>query len=334
MDTIIKAGSESKWKRNSMLIACNFNMKCNFKCSYCFNQNTRKNFNEQLSPKALHNLLSNLPLLKKDFYSFAIAGGEPSLYEYFPDMLKYINEFFSPENYTVFMATNGSLLHKLEDYLKEYPELNFHLAISMHLEQMDAETYLKKFSQFKFPNMCRIKLMLKPGTLAQANDIIEKAKSFGYTDFIIQPIIINSNVHPDYTDEEKLFFAHNPYPSNTALFNEYLNNGQTVKKDFTKEEFVLNPELVNYSGLQCLAGHSSMRVFADGSIAPCHFHKRAPDFNLNTHSLLEYIYIYIKQLHAHPHTAAVPVLLLFLSGILSSPQPRNILKANRNNLLF
>ena len=170
--------------------------------------------------------------------------------------------------------------------------------------------------------------MLKPGTLAQANDIIEKAKSFGYTDFIIQPIIINSNVHPDYTDEEKLFFAHTPYPSNTALFNEYLNNGQTVKKDFTKEEFVLNPELVNYSGLQCLAGHSSMRVFADGSIAPCHFHKRAPDFNLNTHSLLEYIYIYIKQLHAHPHTAAVPVLLLFLSGILSSPQPRNILKAN------
>ena len=98
MDTIIKAGSESKWKRNSMLIACNFNMNCNFKCSYCFNQNTRKNFNEQLSPKALHNLFSNLPLLKKDFYSFAIAGGEPSLYEYFPDMLKYINEFFSPGN--------------------------------------------------------------------------------------------------------------------------------------------------------------------------------------------------------------------------------------------
>ena len=43
MDTIIKAGSESKWKQNSMLIACNFNMNCNFKCSYCFNQNTRKN---------------------------------------------------------------------------------------------------------------------------------------------------------------------------------------------------------------------------------------------------------------------------------------------------
>ena len=292
MNTIIKAGSDQNWKKNNMVIACNFNMNCNFKCSYCFNQNTRKNFNEQLSPKALHNLFSNLPLLKKDFYSFAIAGGEPSLYEYFPDMLKYINEFFSPENYTVFMATNGSLLHRLEDYLKEYPELNVHLAISMHLEQMDAETYLKKFSQFKFPNMCRIKLMLKPGTLAQANDIIEKAKSFGYADFIIQPIIINSNVHPDYTDEEKLFFSHYPYPSNTALFNEYLNNGQTVKKDFTKEEFVLNPELVNYSGLQCLAGHSSMRVFADGSIAPCHFHKRAPDFNLNMHSLLEYIYIY------------------------------------------
>ena len=30
MNTIIKAGSDQNWKKNNMVIACNFNMNCNF----------------------------------------------------------------------------------------------------------------------------------------------------------------------------------------------------------------------------------------------------------------------------------------------------------------
>lgn len=89
MNTIIKAGSERKWEKNIMLITCNFNMNCNFHCSYCINQKTRKKYTEQLSKEALYNLFSNLPKLNKNFYEFALAGGEPTLYEYLPDFLSY-----------------------------------------------------------------------------------------------------------------------------------------------------------------------------------------------------------------------------------------------------
>ncbi len=292
MNTKIKAGSDQKWEKNNMFVTCNFNMNCNFDCSYCINKSFRKNYSEQLSKEALHNLFSNLPKLNKDFYTFTMAGGEPSLYKYFPEMLQYLSQYFSPNNYRFTCATNGSLLHKFDEYLKNHQNLNFNISISMHLEQMDAETYLKKFSRFSYPNMCRIKIMLEPNTLKKVNHIIEQAKSFGYTDFVVQPVTINGKITPDYTEEEKNFFNNNPYAADVHLFNEYKDNEQTIRKDFTKDEFVLNPELVNYAGLQCLAGHNSIRVLADGTITPCFKVKHDSDFNLNTHSLLEYIYIY------------------------------------------
>lgn len=292
MSPIIKAGCDKKWKENIMLINCNFNMNCNFKCSYCINQAFRKKFTEQLSPKALYNLFSNLPKLNKELYSIAITGGEPSLYQYFPEMLQYLNEFFPKNNFTFTCMTNGSLLHKLEEYFRNYQKSNFLIIISMHLEQMNAETYLQKFSQFKYPQMCRIKIMLEPKTLDKTNDIIEKAKKFGYTDFVIQPLTINGKVHPKYTEEEKNFLKNNSHPVKIQLFNEYKEEEQIIRRDFTKEEFVLNPELVDYSGMQCLAGFSSLVVLADGRINPCFRVKGSQDFNLNTHSLLEYENLY------------------------------------------
>lgn len=291
MNTIIKAGSERKWEKNIMLINCNFNMNCNFKCSYCINQTYRKKFTEQLSKEALYNLFSNLPKLNKEFYSFGIAGGEPTLYQYFPEMLQYFNEFISTKG-SIWCATNGSLLNNIEKYLENYQNLKFNLAISMHLEQMDAETYLKKFSAFKYPQICRIKIMLEPKTLDKINTIIEKAKSFGYIDYVIQPLTINGKIHPDYTEEEKNFFNTNPYAADVHLFNELKQDEQIIKKDFTKDEFVLHPELVDYSGLHCLAGFSSIRVLADGTITPCFKVRGNPNFNLNTHSLLDYEYLY------------------------------------------
>lgn len=289
---IIRAGSEQKWNKNTMVIMCNFNMNCNFKCSYCINQSTRKNYTEQLSKEALYNLFSNLPKLNKELYNVILAGGEPSLYQYFPEMVQYLNDFLPHDKCTFTITTNGSLLHKLEEYFTPYENLNFRLAISMHLEQMDAETYLKKFSKFKYPDRCQIIFMLEPKTLDKINAVIEKAKRFGYTNFLVKPITIKQKLHPDYSEEEKNFIENNPYASKGKVFNEYKEENQIIKKDVSKTEFTLNPELVNYSGMHCLAGASSMRVLSNGTISPCHWIKAAPDFNLNTHSFLEYEYLH------------------------------------------
>ena len=292
MDTIIKAGSEQNWKKNDMVIACNFNMNCNFKCSYCINKSFRKNYSEQLSKEALHNLFSNLPKLNKDFYTFTMAGGEPSLYKYFPEMLNYLKTFFSSNSFKFSIVTNGSLLHKIEEYFKNYQDFNFHINISIHLEQMNIDDYLKIFSSFNYPERSHIRIMLEPGHLNQLTKLTEKAKSFGYKSFLVLPILINQKLSPNYTEEEIDCLKNSSAHSDILLFNEYLNNNQTIKKEFIKRDVTFNPELVNYSGLQCLAGHNSLKILPNGTIHPCHRHKGDPNFNLNTHSLLEYIYIY------------------------------------------
>ena len=289
MNTLIKAGSEQNWQYNNMYLACNFNMNCNLKCSYCINQNTRKEFNEELSPTALYNLFSSLPLLKKDFYSFSIAGGEPSLYQHFPDVLKYMKEFFPPNKIKATWLTNGSLLHKLEEYFKDYRAYDFNLTITLHLEQMNAETYLKKLSEFKYPDMCTIKIMLEPGTLKQIDSIIEKTKNFGYKKFNVMPITINQKLYPNYTTEEIQFLETSSF-NYQRLFNEYLRKNKTIKKEFTQDEFNINPELINYKGLKCLAGYNSMRILPDGTITSCLETQRIPNFNLDNDTLLDYAY--------------------------------------------
>ena len=293
MNTLIKAGQDYKWNNNTMIISCNFNMNCNLKCSYCINQNTRKEFNEELSPTALYNLFSSLPLLKKDMYTFSIFGGEPSLYTYFPDVLKYMKEFIPANKLRATWMTNGSLLHKLEEYFKDYQEFNFNILITLHLEQINIDTYIKKLAQFKYPKMCTITFILEPGKLNETLLIIKKIQKLGYDKFFVKPIIIDPKIYPNYTKEELQFLTTSPYSSQTILFNEYMTEKQPDKKKFTQIEYLCNPDLINYQGLKCLAGYNSIVVFPDGTITQCQRTKKIPDFNLNTNSLLEYIYIYI-----------------------------------------
>ena len=288
MNTIIKAGSEQNWQQNNLFLSCNFNINCNFQCSYCINKKFRSNFNEQLSQKALYNLFSNLPLLKKDFYSFSIAGGEPSLYQHFPDVLKYMKEFFPPNKIKATWLTNGSLLHKLEEYFKDYRAYDFNLTITLHLEQMNAETYLKKLSEFKYPDMCTIKIMLEPGTLKQIDSIIEKIKNFGYKKFNVMPITINQKLYPNYTTEEIQFLETSSF-NYQRLFNEYLRENQTIKKEYTRNEYNLNPELINYKGLKCLAGYNSLIISPDGAISSCYSTMKNSVCNINSDSLINYM---------------------------------------------
>lgn len=289
MNTIIKAGSDLHWKKNTMHITGHFNMDCNFKCSYCIVDTFRKTFNNQLSPTALYNLFSSLPLLKKDFYTFNISGGEPSLYTYFPQVLNYMKEFIPANKLRATWMTNGSLLHKLEEYFKDYRAYDFNLTITLHLEQMNAETYLKKLSEFKYPDMCTIKIMLEPGTLKQIDSIIEKIKNFGYKKFNVQPVIISQKLHPNYTNEEMDFIKNSAYGPKLILFNEYLRKNKTIKKEFTQDEFNINPELINYKGLKCLAGYNSLIISPDGAISSCYSTMKNSVCNINSDSLINYM---------------------------------------------
>ncbi len=271
-----------------MHITGHFNMDCNFKCSYCIVDTFRKTFNNQLSPTALYNLFSSLPLLKKDFYTFNISGGEPSLYTYFPQVLNYMKEFIPSNKLRATWMTNGSLLHKLEEYFKDYRAYDFNLTITLHLEQMNAETYLKKLSEFKYPDMCTIKIMLEPGTLKQIDSIIEKTKNFGYKKFNVMPITINQKLYPNYTTEEIQFLETSSF-NYQRLFNEYLRENQTIKKEYTRNEYNLNPELINYKGLKCLAGYNSLIISPDGDISSCYSTMKNSVCNINSDSLINYM---------------------------------------------
>lgn len=287
---IVKAGNEDSWHKNQLTILCNFNMNCNFNCSYCINRTVRNNYSEQLSSQALANLVDYLPQLNRDKYLFGIAGGEPSLYKHLNLFLEKV-AYFLPDKHQVTYSTNGSLLKKFIKPIETIANLKLRITISMHIEQYSFEKYEKALLEFPYPEKIRLKILLQPGKLKETLQFIEKMKIFGYSSFIVHGLIEKGHVYQGYDKEELDYLKHNVYHVETVLFNENMAENGIEKREFYRDDLILEPELVKYSGLYCLAGYSAIRVLADGKVANCFYHKDDSDFNLNKNTILEYPYI-------------------------------------------
>lgn len=276
---------------NNMVITCNFNFNCNFKCSYCINKNQHDKYKTPLSETALNNLMYYLPELKKDKYSFYIAGGEPALYPHWDKFFAVINEKFTAETECT-IGTNGYFINRFEPFIKMADNYSLSLLVSMHTEQLPIEEYIQRLKNFPYPLNCKIKFMLDPGKLDTALATISALKTFGYQKFIIQSIVINQKPHPDYSEEELNFFKTNPYQDDFAIDYEWIENNQKVQKTLKRDDFILDSRLIDFSGMYCMAGANAIRVLADGTVTLCYAHRGDPNFNLNEKTILDYIYIY------------------------------------------
>lgn len=299
----IRAGSDVSWKMDSMHVFCLFNCTCNFSCSYCYNKNMRKQHKEHLPKDILLQFLEDLATLNKPKYFFYLAGGEPLLYTYLLDFYEYVNAIF-PEKVMIHISTNGSLLKRLEPCIKKSPYVQNVIEISMHMEQMDLERYKKVLSNFAYVHNCAIRTLLAPGRLKDILEIQEFVENLGY-EIQIRSITQKGELHPDYTQEERDFFEMNTnikayplflsstgYEDKAPFFCEYLSHEEKIKRiEFSRDASIFNHDLINYSGMNCTAGFSSLHVMSDGMVKYCHGDKSGLSFSLKEKSILDYPFL-------------------------------------------
>lgn len=160
MDNIVFHGSKCS---DSDFLEINWQLLygCNYKCSYCFGQETlnKKDF---ISIDKLKHAVDNIFKINKKYYTFSLLGGEPTYHPYFLELVKYIYSF--DKNISLLLISNGS---KNTDYFEKLlyyagnNDLYFHFSI--HFEYADIEhikDLIKLFNKYK--KIISINLMLHP----------------------------------------------------------------------------------------------------------------------------------------------------------------------------
>lgn len=284
---IVKAGCSEFWNKNFMHIFLALNCTCNFHCSYCCNQNTRKKYPKVFPKERIVGFLDEVFLLNKEEYIFTLVGGEPSIYPHLRDFYWEVDK--RNEKKTVTMYTNGSRLPFVQEIMEQTFSINHKIIVSMHLEQKNADEYLSSLSRFAFPQNSIVKILLKPGSLDFVLDLKNTVSGYGYT-MDIEPIGIKGNIHPDYTVEELDFLRHQN--NFMEFFNTYQINGGMHTECFNYFDYFSNHEKINYSGMQCSAGKNFLRIMPDGEVTFCHKDWSKSHFSVLEHSLQEYPYLH------------------------------------------
>ncbi len=283
---IIKAGNETLWNKDFMHIFFALNCTCNFKCSYCCNQNTRKKYPAVFPKERIASLLDEIFSLKKEEYVFSLVGGEPSIYPHLEYFYEKVNEK-APEATKIRIYTNGSRLPFIANLIEKNSNISHEIIISMHFEQKPEEEYLNLLSAFPYPELATVKILLQPNQLETALILKDKIVSLGYH-YDIDPIAIWGKLHHDYPENEIAFLKQQK--NMIELFNINCINGETFKEELNFLDYYTHHEKFNYQGLTCTAGKNFLRIMPDGTVTFCHKDWTNENFSVLDNSLLTYIY--------------------------------------------
>lgn len=285
---IIKAGNEKLWNKNFMHIFFALNCTCNFKCSYCCNQNTRKKYPAVFPKERIASLLDEIFSLEREEYLFSLVGGEPSIYPHLEYFYAEVNKKASKPT-KIRIYTNGSRLPHLTKLIEQNTNISHELFISMHFEQKPKEEYLNLLSAFAYPELATVKLLLQPTKLEETLAFRDKVTALGYS-FDIDPIAIWGKLRTDYPENEVAFLKKQKNLINFA--NVYSHNGETIKEELNFLDYYTHHEKFNYQGLTCTAGKNFLRIMPDGIVTFCHKDWTNEKFSILENSLLSYIHIY------------------------------------------
>ena len=104
---------------------------CNYRCSYCYNQN--KPVAEKFSLKESISTIDKLFSWGRPFYAFRLVGGEPTIHPYFIDIARHISS--NVGSVGVLTISNGSKgINYYEKLIKVFPSNTFQFDLSIHVE--------------------------------------------------------------------------------------------------------------------------------------------------------------------------------------------------------
>jgi organic radical activating enzyme len=247
-------------KNRWFLVTWDLTNKCNYRCSYC--------------PDILHNGTSGWPnyesvikfidilndqLIDKNI-CFRFSGGEPTYWNKFLDLAKYINQ---KGNYFSFL-TNGS---RDSDYFRK---INCHsngIILSYHPEYSTVDHFIEIINEITCP--VAVNLMLLPDTFDQTVDIAKKI--FENTRAAIWPKVIVDKTN--LVDNSPLVYNQQQqnqidnWPYFRSLDDSKIHRGRILLNgtEVTANDLLLK-NLNNYQGWKCWGGIDQLHVNAFGEV--------------------------------------------------------------------
>lgn len=248
--------------------------RCNFDCSYCSPQlhdSTSKD-------KSLEELLQAWKNIKKIAGSkkiaLSISGGEPTLNPVLQDFLRALQkDDFKPDR--IGITTNGT--KSAEYYIEMMNHINS-LTISIHLESVKAERYLKLIHSFAKSQSdlkkVKINLMASPGEIEKTKSLISALNTLEVSYIVrrIRPTIGAKNPNPQYQQEEIDFFENSDISflaKKSGRFEiDFAENGSRKTQQTSLEAFNLSGH-DSFKGWTCDAGIKNLTIWPEGEIYRC-----------------------------------------------------------------
>jgi len=275
---LLRAGFKPLFDQNFYQTNWALTDHCNFHCSYCVNKHKRAG-GLNLARETMLRTLDGLRQTDKDHFTFALEGGEVTLYKHLDTMLEYIARNFADKRYAVRLVSNGSAsAERMRELLGKCGSGNGMFIITLHLEEVDVGKMIDKLLSFdRQAEHVLVKLLIAPGKLREGLEIVNTLQASGFSNFRVLHVLdfVTGMIDPGYTRDEleAIEALRNKCGKEEyfVFFNEYaLPNGDTEVKTFTYTEGIKNG-LLNYCGMLCAAGACSIKISPDGSFAKTEF---------------------------------------------------------------
>ena len=206
---ILRAGARECFNELPLVVDWAPTMKCNYRCSYCFDYGKGKNPPPQLPFSTLEQLkvaVDNIASLNRPWYNVTLSGGEPTIHQHISDLIVMLHETLGERLNQVVLLTNGSrnkdLYQKLATIAKEqYIRVN----ISIHTDHVDMAHILELIENLSNDVNIGFALMFNPAKREMVHDIYEtlfeyrKKYLFGMSSYLLR---IGDHLDPRYNEED------------------------------------------------------------------------------------------------------------------------------------
>ena len=269
-----------------MHININVSDICNFSCSYCINSSSKKKMKRILDRKILKEFIEDVGLRDRDIYRFAIAGGEPLLYPHIYELVEQVENKLQGKK-SIWFVTNGSLLNeKANELYKIKGKTRLKFSISVHIQQISINDFINDILRFGHSEDILCRILLEPGKMNDAILLLNNLKLHNIQT-ILQVVTFPKGTPFPYSDDEIKILKQNGASSMNVFFHEYMTpEGKRHIEQFDRIKKGLHPEKINYKGMKCCAGYTSLRLSPDNTCTRCFgFIWQGEKFNLTERRL-------------------------------------------------
>lgn len=307
---------------------------CNYRCSYCPGaQDTNRNL--MPSFENLKSTIDKIASLNRDYYTFTLSGGEPTVHPHIYELIEYMHITFKDKLNSITIITNGSRQSNLYEKLSLLSNnVNLNFIISLHTEFLNIDHITEIIKILSNKSTLLLSLLYNPTQRETAKKIycklLELIEFYKFNLGIVM-VRVGKNMEqfdPRFTNEDykwceqarkkfiqkqKKFGNFSPLKTNIkrSLFWDYnLGNQQKfiTSNGIDKDKFQADG-LLGFKNMWCMTGSSMLSIYADGTANGAQCAVSSVKYNIFTDNPFEHK-DFLLLYYAQPKIAvALPIII-------------------------